>query len=475
MTRQKGAEDYLRAIRNGSTLDVGKRLRLVLKLSIPAILSKMTLILMQYIDVSMVGRIGPKASASVGLSATTTWLFGGVSSAASIGFSVLAAQYIGARKEAEAREVLKKSFLAVLVFSFLLTGIGLLIADSLPVWLGGARDICRDASSYFQIYILFLPVVSLNSLGAAMLRNSGNMKVPSVLSVLMCALDVLFNAFLIFPSHRIILASKVFLIPGAGMGVSGAALGTGLAESVSAALMLYFLLVRSPSLHLRKESVRPNITGCMKKAIQISLPVCFENMIMSGAMVVATHIVAPLGVTAIAANSFAVTAESLCYMPGYGIADAATVLTGQSMGAGNREMTKSFARMSAKLGIIIMALAGVFMFITAPVLIGILTEDRSVRMAAIQVLRIEAFAEPLFGASIVISGALRGVGDTLIPSIMNFISMWMVRLPLSYVLAMKYGLRGVWIAMNIELCFRGILFLVRLYREHWLHKKEFGG
>ncbi|MDO4288933.1 MAG: MATE family efflux transporter [Eubacterium sp.] len=439
-----------------------------MRLSLPAMLSQMTLILMQYIDASMVGRIGASASAAIGLVASTTWLFGSVATAATVGFTVQVAQQIGAGKDERARAILRLALGAIAVFSVILLLLGVLVAGRLPQWLGGEASILTDSHRYFLIYVLFLPVVSMNSLGAGMLRSSGNMRIPSILSVLMCVFDVIFNFFLIFPSRELLLFGDNIWVPGAGLGVAGAALGTGLAELVCACLMQYFLLVRSAKLHLRKDSATYDIAGYLKRGVRLSLPVCFENLIMCGAMVVTTRIVAPLGIVAIAANSFAVTAESLCYMPGYGLGDAAAVLTGQCVGAGNWPMTRSFGRLCAKLGMLVMAIMGIFMFLAAPFLIGILTTEAAVREAAVSVLRIEAFAEPLYGASIVISGALRGVGDTLIPSLMNFVSMWAVRLPLAYFLSLRFGLHGVWMAMCAELCFRGSIFMVRLYRERWL-------
>lgn len=119
-----------------------------------------------------------------------------------------------------------------------------------------------------------------------------------------------------------------------------------------------------------------------------------------------------------------------------------------------------------------MTATAMVMFFAAPFMIGILTPDPAVRELGTKVLKIEAFAEPMYAASIVVSGALRGAGDTFIPSLMNFFSLWAVRIPLSYVLAKRYGLTGVWIAMCAELTFRGIIFLVRLYREKWIKEDK---
>ena len=193
-----------------------------------------------------------------------------------------------------------------------------------------------------------------------------------------------------------------------------------------------------------------------------------QSVLMSGAQIVSTLIVAPLGNIAIASNSFAITAESLCYMPGYGIGDAATTLVGQTYGAGRKELCKSFARMTVALGMIVMAFMGLVMYIFAPEMIGLLSPVEAIRSLGTTVLRIEAFAEPFFAASIVVYSICVGAGDTLRPAIINLVSMWCVRLTLAAWLARDYGLKGVWTAMAIELTFRGSMFLYRLFRGNWL-------
>ena len=101
------------------------------------------------------------------------------------------------------------------------------------------------------------------------------------------------------------------------------------------------------------------------------------------------------------------------------------------------------------------------MMLICPLVFRMLTPDSSVRSLAAQVLRIELLAEPLFGASIVAAGALRGAGDTFVPSLMNLGSIWIVRLGLAMILVRRLGLHGMWIAMAIELCVRGTLMLWR--------------
>jgi len=208
----------------------------------------------------------------------------------------------------------------------------------------------------------------------------------------------------------------------------------------------------------------------LTNALKISLPMACQSILMSGAQIVSTMIVAPLGNISIAANTFAITAESLCYMPGYGIGEAATTLIGQSMGAARRELCRSFARMTVTMGMLVMAVMGIIMFVTAPQLMALMTPEQSIIDLGAAALRIEAFAEPMFAASIVCYSVFVGAGDTLKPAIMNLCSMWLVRLTLAAMLAKDYGLKGVWTAMAIELTFRGLMFLWRLIRGNWMKK-----
>ncbi len=460
-------QDLLKTLRDGGELQTRQQLQLIVSLSIPAVMAQISSVIMEYVDASMVGRLGADASAAIGLVSSTTWLLGGICGAASMGFRVLAAQKIGAKRDEEARSVMRHGLLAVLIFNCLMTGLSLLISSPLPGWLGGGSAIRADASRYFFVYSFMCLVMGMDVAVGGMLQSSGNMRVPSILNILKCFLNVAFNALLIFPS------TKVFgvALPGAGLGVTGAALGTVFSELCCLLPMLWFLLVRSPSLHLRRGEHSPVNKQEMLKAVRISLPVAAESVVMGGAYVVSTKIVAPLGNIALAANSFAVTAEGLCYMPGYGISAAATTLIGQSIGAGRRELTRRLGLITTHFGIAVMTVSGLLMYIFAPQMMGFLTPDPAIRDLGVHVLRIEAFAEPMFAASIVATGVFRGTGDTFVPTLMNLFSMWAVRLPLAALLAGPMGLTGVWIAMAIELCVRGGLLEARLVRRFCREKK----
>ena len=446
----------LAQIRNGGTLTTGQQLKLCLMLSYPAILAQLSSVMMQYIDTSMVGHLGPAAGASIGLVSTCLWLMGGFGMAATSGFSVQVAQHIGGNDFRGARDILRQALVCVLAFSGVIGLLGVAVSQQLPYWLGGGPDIVEDAARYFLIMSLFLPAMILDWMCAAMLQASGNMKVPSLLSIGMCLMDVAFNYLFIYKLD---------------MGVAGAAIGSGLAEVITGILMFSFLAFRSRELRLTQErgSFRPAHT-VVRKALDISGPMALQNVLLRGGYIAATIIVAPLGTIAIAANSFAITAESLCYMPGVGIADAATTLVGQSVGARRKELATSFAWINAFLGMGVMGFLAVLMFLFAPQMMGLLSPDAPVIDLGARVLRIEAFAEVGYAAAMVIYGAFVGAGDTRWPSVMNFGSMWVVRIIPAIFVTRAYGLVGFWVCMAVELTFRGSLFLIRLYRGTWLKK-----
>ena len=425
-------------------VEMKPQIQQVWRLSLPGILTHITSTVMQYIDSAMVGALGANASASIGLVSSSTWLINGIAYALSAGFSVQVAHAIGAGQEEEAKNVVRHGLVTTLLISVLTCLFALAISRPLPLWLGGEASIRKDATAYFVTFALMIPFFQLNTVTASFLQCSGDMVTPSVLGTLMCVLDVVFNAIFI-PRY----------------GVLGAGIGTGLACVVITLVMLWCCCVISPQLRLYGKGKGVFRKKILTEAFRIGVPVWIEESALCGAMVVSTAIIAPLGSVAIAANSFAVTAEGLCYMPGYGVGSAATAVVGRSIGAGDVKLAKRYGYICTAMGGIFMGITALLMFIICPFVFTMLTPDPAVRALATQVLRIGLIAEPLFGVSIVGAGALRGVGDTFVPSMLCLGSIWIVRLGLALLLVSRLGLHGMWIAMATELCIRGLLMLHR--------------
>lgn len=372
MFSSKKSDTLLAKIRNGAQLTGREKLELIVELSIPSMLAQITTVMMFFIDAAMVGHLGAAASASIGLVETTTWLMGSILSAVSLGFSVQVAHFIGANDFTRARQVFRHALVCGVVFSVLMALVGASIHQSLPYWLGGKDDIAPMSSGYFLIFSLTLPAVLLFHLMSAMLKSAGEMRVPSLLSIMMCGLDVAFNYLFIYVLK---------------LGVVGAALGTMSAYFFTVIPMAWQAICKNKIIALRLDRTPFVWMGSyVRNAVKISFPVAVQNILMGSAQVVSTLIVAPLGNVAIAANSFAITAESLCYMPGYGVGDAATTLVGQTYGAGRSDLCKNFAHLTIGVGMLVMAFMGVVMFVFAPEMIGFLSPVEEIRQLGAMVL-----------------------------------------------------------------------------------------
>ena len=453
-------------MRQGETIPLRDTAGVVLMLSIPSILEQIVVTAMEYIDAAMVGHIGAEATAAIGIVSSSTWLLHGILVGLYNAFSIQIAQYLGADRQQDARGVLRQAMLFNLAAGLAAAAFGIGISGHLPGWLGADVSLQANASAYFAIWSAALPFTMAMGMYTSMLRASGDALTPGLISVLVCVLDVVFNFFLINPTRTL----WGITVWGAGLGVPGAALGTALATVVGGLLALCILLFREGPLCIHKPGSWKITRACIRNLGKVGVPLAAERAALSSAQVLQVRIVSQLGTVAIAANSLGVSAEGLCYMAGYGIQGAAIALIGQAVGAHRKDMAKRFAWLCTLMGMGIMTLTGAGLFAFAPALMSIFTADAAVLALGARVLRIEAFAEPMFGASIVASGAMQGAGDSTACFVLNLVSMWGIRLTLAFLLAPRFGLMGVWGAMCFELCVRGLLFLIRLARGKWLEK-----
>lgn len=442
-------------------------MRLVISLSVPAILEQLVMTLMSYIDTAMVGSLGYQATAAIGVVASTIWLLNGIVSAVAIGFSVQVAQYLGAGREKDSRDVLCQSILFNLIFGAAFALLAILLGQVLPGLLGAEPAIRPYAKEYFCVVAGFLPFSLASALYSSIFRCSGNVVIPSVMNVGMCLLDMLFNFFLIYPTRQI----GGLTVWGAGLGVRGAALGTGLAQACVGLVLLLLLVRRRGPLRLQGQERWRFTRACMHNAFVLATPAALERMTLCLAQIVMTSVVAGMGSVSVAANYVAVQTESICYLPAYGIAAAATALVGQSIGAGRPDMAKRFAYGTTALGFGLVSVTAVVLFAGAPALTRLLTPEAEVIALSTRVLRIVAFSEPLFAISIVAIGALRGAGDGKGPFWINSFSMWGLRVLPVLLLTRAYGVVGVWATMSAELILRGVFFLIRLLRGRWIHTR----
>ncbi len=445
------------------------RMRVMWRLSWPAILEQLLGTLVSYVDTAMVGALGKVATAAVSVNSSPIWLVGGVLSGIGVGFSVQVANAVGAKDEHRARRAIVQSLLAVLVVGFGFLGLMQLLSTSIPRWMGAEPEVLEGAIRYIRFYTLCMPGHAALYVFSAVLRCTGDTKTPLFLNSSCNLLNVVLNFFLIYPTRDLTVFGATFTMPGAGMGVGGAALASAISIDL-AGLILLIVIMRRFHLFQRGtgDSLRPD-SVVIRTAASLGLPYIAERMSINLGQITMVRIVASIGTTALAAHHIANTAEGLCYLPAYGISAAATALVGQSVGGKSKEDAKEFGALAGKLGFILCIATGAILFVAARPLASLFTPDAEVIDLTAKVLRIVAFSEPFFALSIVLFGALRGGNDTRYPMLTCLFSMWVVRILLMvlFVFVFHWGLTGVWLAMAIDLITRVILSALRWRSGKW--------
>ena len=443
----------------------------IFSLSWPVILDQTFHTLMGYVDTAMVGSLGAAATASVAVTASTMWLLMGIMYAFGSAYSILIARAIGAQDQKKITRGVQQSILAIVLLSFVITTLVRGISGHLPLWMGVEPLVAPMSSAYLSIVSYSFPFFITFVFFSNIIRTSGDTKTPLISNVFTNILNVIGNFFLIFPSRVIHIAGQPFDIWGADLGVEGAAIATLVSRIVSALILLCVMLFRDHAIRIRFKGFLFHFEkSYSRQVLTIALPMAAERATLSTGQIVLTGLASSLGTASLAAHHLAITAESITFMPVSGFSLAAATLVAQSLGAGKKEMARDFARRVLTGGILLMSLAGVLLYIFSYHLLGLFTPDEQVILLGGKVLRIEAFAQPFFAMSIVISGILRGAGDTRWPFIYSVIGMWGVRLLPAFIFVTFFdgSLMVLWVCMVGDLVVRGLLNFYRYRTGSWI-------
>lgn len=432
----------------------------------PSIMEQILGTLVSFVDTAMVGALGARSTAAVSICAASIWLVNGVLSGVGVGYSVQVANAVGAGDQAKARAVIRQSVLGTFFVGILAMAAMELLAGHIPVWLGGDAEVVPQAVSYLRFYSLSLPFAGILAVFSPVLRCMGDSKTPLVLNTAANVLNIIFNFFFIYSTRT----WHGVTIPGFGMGVAGAAVGSVLALAAAGLFELRLVAFNKarPISCSPDENYRPD-PAIIRQAVRLGLPYIGERVTVNLGQIFMTRLVAWVGTVALAANHIATTAEGLCYLPAYGISFAATALVGQAVGARSAEDAKAYGSLAARTSVLLTAATAVCLFLFASPLARLFTADRAVIDQTALVLRIVSVSEPCFTLSIVLSGALRGAHDVRYPMFVCLGSMWGVRAILAPVLIFVFhlGLAGVWTAMAADLILRGVLCSLRWTSGRW--------
>lgn len=443
--------------------------REVMVLAWPAITEMFLMTLTQIVDSAMVGRLGGAAVAAVGLTMAPMMLFMGLFAAIGIGATALVSRFTGAGDENGAGRAAHQSLTLSIISALIVSSAVFLAARYVIVFMGAEEDVIPLGTRYLRTMSAGMIFFSSSLILSGVLRGAGDTRSPLIANAVANIANIILNLFLIFESRNIELGRFSFFIPGAGLGVFGAAIGTVTSRCLGSIIIGMILFRGRSRIKMRLRQMLDVDLELMRRIVRIGIPAALERMAMSTGQILFNRIVAGLGTTAYAAHHLAVVAESVSYMPGFGFSMAATVLVGQRLGAGDPQMAEKYGRETWRLGAIIMSFMGVIFFLFPRYLMRLLTPEPEIIAMGSMCLRIVALAQPPFATAMILAGAIRGAGDTKYPMYATITGMLLIRLSLAMLLGvyLKMGLFGIWIAMAIDLYYRGILFYRRFNSGYW--------
>lgn len=445
-----------------------------IRVAVPSIIEHIANVVVGFVDTIMVAKLGTIATTAVGINSTITWFLMAFSTLFAVGTTVQVAQSIGANNHQRA----KRASINGLSGGFILFAIIFIVMYSLspyiPKWLGAERAILPDAVSYLRIWTLAIVPMFLGRIASSIFRGSGNTKVPMIVAFFTNILNVIGNFLLIYDTRFIAipLINTEIKVWGAGLGVTGAAISTSLTNALGGIIMLYLLFNGSQIIKLNLGNLFKFEKVLLEHIFNTGAPATGQDLITNMGQVL-YQMVASLGTIQVAAHHLATTAESLSYMPASGFSVAATTLIGQSLGAGKKKEAENFSRVCFILSLFAGLFSGLMLYIFPRQLMSLFSKDIAVIEEGVGALRIIAFVQPLFNASIVLTGVLRGAGETKVPLYASLGGMWFVRLISAYIFinVLNWGLKGAWLGMLLDLAMRFVIVFYRYIKKDWLNAK----
>ena len=442
----------------------------ILTLAWPTMLEQLMQTAVQYIDTAMVGSLGTQATAAVGATTTINWLIGSSTVALSIGFLAFVSQACGSGDREKAVRASSQAALTTLVVGILFTVITLSLSGMIPVWMQVDPAIQQLAGTYF--FILYMPMLfrTASIIFGTLLRAVGDTRTPMQVGIWMNVINVVLNFLLIYPTRSYF----GITVPGAGLGVVGAAIASAVAFAFGG-IAITVALWRHPMISPRGQSLKPD-WQILKPCLRVALPNALQRFGTSLGYVAFAAMINSLGDISTAAHTIANTVESAFYIPGYGMQTAAATLAGNALGAKDEKRIRDLGRMILLIEVCLMVLSGAALFVFAPQMMGIFSDDKLVIGLGISVLRMVAISEPFYGVSIIIEGMLQGMGKTMMSFICNIAGMWGVRILGTLVCTqfLGMGLVSAWgcmIAHNMLLFFLFVLYY-RSGKWNPLHKSQ---
>lgn len=413
---------------------------------LPMTIENVLQMLAGFVAMAMIGRISDVAISALGLSMRVTQIVWALFKGVTTGGTVYIAQAYGANDYKKLKSVVQQTLLSTVIPVIFLQQLIYWNAPLLIRGLGAKGDLLQNGALYLKTISWGLPFMAIMLVVTGVMQGMGNAKTPMKIALIMNLINIVGNYLLIFGK---------FGFP--ALGVKGSAIGTAFAQLVGAGIGIYILFSKHGPLEgMFNFSFFTMQVKRITEIYKMGIPTAFESIFWQMATIIFTRLILTFGVTALAAHQLGLQAEAISYMPAMGFSVAATAFVGQAIGARDPELGRKYLREIMMGSVLVTSASVVLLFFFPAWIMGLLTNQKEVIELGVKYLMLMAVVQIPQNASGVLNGALRGAGFTKIPMIVAGTGIWLVRLPLAYVLSIFCGLNiiGIWIAMTIDLGFR---------------------
>ncbi len=425
----------------------------ILKLSIPAAINSLLDMLQVITDLIMVGRISAFAVAAVGLGLQSLMLVFAVLTVLHVGTSALLSRFVGAGRMKRASIGLS----TLLRFAFMLSIPAMIVwyflASNIYVWFNTAPEVVALGESYVQMLTWMMPFIFIKLVFVSALNSAGDTKTPMKVKIVSIVLNIILNYLFIFGNYGF-----------PELGVMGAAVGTVIVNALEFFVYIYlYLKQRTPFIPLWYYS-----KSLLARALKVGVPASIERSLTFGSFMLFTVVIAHYGTSVLAGYQIGLRVEGLAFMPGIGFTIAAMALMGQGLGAKKPEQAKEDVLLVLKYTSGFMFFLSFFMLFMPEKIVWLFTNDEATIKEASLYLRIVGLSQIPLAFNFVLSGALRGAGDTKRTLRINLVSLWFVRiLPAFFLSWYFHNILLVYLAMISDTFVKAIWLWITFQKGKW--------
>ncbi|MGE4213306.1 MAG: MATE family efflux transporter [Anaerotignaceae bacterium] len=436
-----------------NSLDMKKGKSLII-LSLPIFIELFLQLLVGNVDQFMVGRYSQSGVAAIGNANQIMNMIVIVFSVISISTTILVSLYNGAGDKKRVQTIYTLSVFVNTIVSFIISLVVVLLARPIFTAMQVPSDVMGEAVSYISIIGMFVILQGLYSTFTAIFRSNALMKESMVVSVAINLINIVGNALLI---------PKI--------GIAGAAISSNLSRFIGLIIMIAIFKKKVDG-KISLSLLRPFPSGQLKTLMSIGLPSGGESLSYTGSQLIIQTLVNTFGTAVITAKAYSTMFAMVSYLYTNAISQASQIVVGYLMGARDTVNVKKQVQRTLFISIAASLVVSVTLFVLSPKLFAILSNNETVISLGQTILFIDIFLEIGRAVNMTMVRDLQTVGDIVFPIVLGIVSMWIISVLGGFILAivLGMGLKGFWIAMAVDECFRGIVFIERWFSGRWQGK-----